>query len=110
MRRMSRPSKPWGCRGKTLTPTPEPAGYCAGDVAGERGERGLDSSPLTPVGSARGSPLGRESFGKGGTDDSAMEATTVARSGSDRGPWFGGGLASHRVCRVHVDRRELDRR
>ena len=30
-------SKPWGCRSKTLTPTPEPAGYCAGDVAGERG-------------------------------------------------------------------------
>ena len=34
-----RPSKPWGCRSKTLTPTPEPAGYCAGDVAGERGDR-----------------------------------------------------------------------
>ena len=34
-----RPSKPWGCRSKTLTPTPEPAGYCAGDVAGERGGR-----------------------------------------------------------------------
>ena len=33
------PSKPWGCRSKTLTPTPEPAGYCAGDVAGERGDR-----------------------------------------------------------------------
>ena len=33
-----RPSKPWGCRSKTLTPTPEPAGYCAGDVAGERGD------------------------------------------------------------------------
>ena len=32
------PSKPWGCRSKTLTPTPEPAGYCAGDVAGERGD------------------------------------------------------------------------
>ena len=31
------PSKPWACRSKTLTPTPEPAGYCAGDVAGERG-------------------------------------------------------------------------
>src|SRR3954454_4928324 len=29
--------KPWGCWSKTLTPTPEPAGYCAGDVAGERG-------------------------------------------------------------------------
>ena len=26
-------------RSKTLTPTPEPAGYCAGDVAGERGDR-----------------------------------------------------------------------
>ena len=35
----ARPSKPWGCRSKTLTPTPEPAGYCAGDVAGERGDR-----------------------------------------------------------------------
>ncbi len=35
--RGERPSKPWGCRSKTLTPTPEPAGYCAGDVAGERG-------------------------------------------------------------------------
>ena len=33
----SRPAKPWVCRSKTLTPTPEPAGYCAGDVAGERG-------------------------------------------------------------------------
>ena len=32
------PSKPWGCRSKTFTPTPEPAGYCAGDVAGERGD------------------------------------------------------------------------
>jgi hypothetical protein len=31
------PSKPWGCRSKTLSPTPEPAGYCAGDVARERG-------------------------------------------------------------------------
>ena len=37
--RGERPSKPWGCRSKTLTPTPEPAGYCAGDVAGERGDR-----------------------------------------------------------------------
>ena len=27
-----------GLRSKTLTPTPEPAGYCAGDVAGERGD------------------------------------------------------------------------
>ena len=35
----AKPSKPWGCRSKTLTPTPEPAGYCAGDVAGERGDR-----------------------------------------------------------------------
>src|SRR6266568_9539349 len=26
-------------RSKTLTPTPEPARYCAGDVAGERGDR-----------------------------------------------------------------------
>ena len=34
-----KPSKPSGCRSKTLTPTPEPAGYCAGDVAGERGGR-----------------------------------------------------------------------
>src|SRR3954451_18213985 len=32
-----RPSKPWGCPSKTLTPTPEPAGYWATDVAGERG-------------------------------------------------------------------------
>ena len=39
-----RPSKPWGCRSKTLTPTPEPAGYCAGDVAGERGDRARRSS------------------------------------------------------------------
>ena len=31
-----KPSKPWACRSKTRTPTPEPAGYCAGDVAGER--------------------------------------------------------------------------
>jgi len=23
----ARPSKPWGCRSETLTPTPEPAGY-----------------------------------------------------------------------------------
>ena len=29
--------KTLGLRCKTLTPTPEPAGYCAGDVAGERG-------------------------------------------------------------------------
>ena len=29
---------------KTLTPTPEPAGYCAGDVAGERGDRATQSS------------------------------------------------------------------
>ena len=35
--RGAKPSKPWACRSKTLTPTPEPAGYCAGDVAGERG-------------------------------------------------------------------------
>src|SRR5262245_51430642 len=27
----AKPSKPWGCRSKTLTPSPEPAGYCAGD-------------------------------------------------------------------------------
>jgi ketosteroid isomerase-like protein len=26
---MRKPSKPPGCRSKTLTPTPEPAGYCA---------------------------------------------------------------------------------
>src|SRR5438067_1764773 len=36
---LSRPSKPWGCRSKTLTPTAEPARYCAGDVSGERGPR-----------------------------------------------------------------------
>src|SRR3954466_11917802 len=77
----------------------------ASDVAGERGERRLDSSLPTPVGSARGSPLGRESFGQGGTDDSAMEATPVARSGSGYGPWFGGRLACHRLGRVHADRR-----
>ena len=35
-------SPTWGCRSKTLTPTPEPAGYCAGDVAGERGDRAVD--------------------------------------------------------------------
>src|SRR5688500_9371833 len=29
-------SKPWGSRSKTLTPTPEPAGYCVRDVDGER--------------------------------------------------------------------------
>ena len=34
---LKRPSKPWGFRSKTLTPTPEPAGYCGGDVAGEGG-------------------------------------------------------------------------
>src|SRR5687767_13988204 len=34
-----RPSKPPRRRSKTLTLTPEPAGYCAGDVAGERGDR-----------------------------------------------------------------------
>ena len=39
-----KPSKPWGCRSKTLTPTPEPAGYCAGDVAGERGDRAAPST------------------------------------------------------------------
>ena len=33
-----------GCRRKTLTPTPEPAGYCAGDVAGERGGRSTRSA------------------------------------------------------------------
>src|SRR5437763_801209 len=33
-----KPSKPWGCPSKTLTPTPEPAGYCAGDVAGKGGD------------------------------------------------------------------------
>jgi ketosteroid isomerase-like protein len=32
----TRLSKPSGCRSKTLTPTPNPAEYCAGDVAGER--------------------------------------------------------------------------
>ena len=26
-RKKPKPSKPWGCRSKTLTPTPEPAGY-----------------------------------------------------------------------------------
>ena len=26
------PSKSWGCRSKTLTPTPDPAGYCANDA------------------------------------------------------------------------------
>ena len=41
-----KPSKPWACRSKTLTPTPEPAGYCAGDVAGERGN---DHSALRRV-------------------------------------------------------------
>ena len=25
-----KPSKPWGCRSKKLTPTPDPAGYCRG--------------------------------------------------------------------------------
>jgi hypothetical protein len=29
----SKRSKPWGCRSKTLMPTPEPARYCAVDVA-----------------------------------------------------------------------------
>ena len=38
LRPRRKPSKPWACRSKTLTPTPEPARYCAGDVAGERGE------------------------------------------------------------------------
>jgi SnoaL-like domain len=33
-----RPSKPLAFLNKTLTPTPEGAGYCAGDVAGERGD------------------------------------------------------------------------
>jgi ketosteroid isomerase-like protein len=33
----TKPSTPWGCRSKTLTPTPEGAEYSAGDVAGERG-------------------------------------------------------------------------
>ena len=43
-----KPSKPWACRSKTLTPTPEPAGYCAGDVAGERGARSTgDRRPST---------------------------------------------------------------
>jgi hypothetical protein len=37
----------WAYRSKTPTPTPEPAGYCAGDVSGERGDhagrfRGLE--------------------------------------------------------------------
>ena len=36
LREPGKPSKPRACRSKTLTPTPEPAGYCAGDVAGER--------------------------------------------------------------------------
>src|SRR3954462_11132493 len=43
----TRPSKPWGSRSKTLTPTPEPAGYCAGDVAGERGDF-IQPNPRTP--------------------------------------------------------------
>ena len=29
----------------TLTPTPEPAGYCAGDVAGERALQGCAAFP-----------------------------------------------------------------
>jgi hypothetical protein len=32
-----RPSKSPACRSRTLTPTPEAAGYCAGDVAGRAG-------------------------------------------------------------------------
>ena len=44
-----RPSKPWGCRSKTLTPTPEPAGYCAGDVAGERGAPPPSDRRLQPT-------------------------------------------------------------
>ena len=54
------PSKPWGCRSKTLTPTPEPAGYCAGDVAGERGE----GRALVPEGELR--VLGHRSGDHGG--------------------------------------------
>ena len=34
-----KPSNPWVCPSRTLTPTPEPAGYCANDVAGELGGR-----------------------------------------------------------------------
>ena len=37
-----KPSKPRGCRSETLTPTREAAEYCAGDVAGERGEAARD--------------------------------------------------------------------
>jgi SnoaL-like protein len=33
-----KPSKRSGCRTKTFAPTSEPAGYCAGDVGGERGQ------------------------------------------------------------------------
>src|SRR5437870_1486706 len=41
----TRPSKPWGCLSKTRTPTPEAARYCAGDVAGERGEAARCPNP-----------------------------------------------------------------
>ena len=44
-----KPSKPWGCRSKTLTPTPEPAGYCAGDVAGERRNRTPRDGAVQPA-------------------------------------------------------------
>ena len=53
-------SKTWGCRSKTLTPTPEPARYCAGDVAGERGGRAACLRRLESRGSRRFS-FGRSS-------------------------------------------------
>src|SRR3954465_10490693 len=35
--------------GKMLTPTPEPARYCAGDVAGERGDRARGTRRAEPA-------------------------------------------------------------
>ena len=79
----AKPSKPWGCRSKTLTPTPEPAGYCAGDVAGERGDRAellrrrLDRGDVA----TRRSPVPRPDYG-----DPARAASC---SGRRNGPWAG---------------------
>ena len=68
------------CRSKTLTPTPEPAGYCAGDVAGERGDRAASGRGFQPPGC----------LGNGGGARSRCRMASgdadIPRRGSDRLP------------------------
>ena len=81
------PRSRWDCRSKTLTPTPEPAGYCAGDVAGERGGR---ASLLRGV-------ERREHGCRCGTPGCRRRLLPLTQaSGGAALPRPGGGLAVHR--------------